>query len=71
MEIPQRRHYTPREAAALLGITTHTLARYAREGRIDVIVFPGGHHRRYPIQGVEAFLERHTQRYVDEPVESS
>jgi excisionase family DNA binding protein len=44
---------TPREAAALLGVRTTTLARWAREGRLTPLRTPGG-HRRYPRSAVMA-----------------
>ena len=36
----------PAEAAALLGVRTSTIARWAREGRLAATATPGG-HRRY------------------------
>jgi excisionase family DNA binding protein len=38
---------TPREAAALLGVRTTTLARWARDGLIKPAVHTPGGHRRY------------------------
>lgn len=37
---------TPREVAQLFGVRTTTIARWAREGRLDPVRTPGG-HRRY------------------------
>jgi excisionase family DNA binding protein len=36
---------SPGEAAARLGVTVKTLARWARERRLPFIVTPGGHRR--------------------------
>lgn len=36
----------PGEAAAMLGVNRQTLQRWAREGRVPVVVSPGG-RRRY------------------------
>jgi excisionase family DNA binding protein len=36
----------PREAADLMGVRTTTIARWARMGRLQAVVTPGG-HRRY------------------------
>lgn len=36
----------PGEAASLLGVNRQTLQRWAREGRVPVVVSPGG-RRRY------------------------
>lgn len=38
---------TPREAAALLGVRTSTLAHWARDGLIKPAVHTPGGHRRY------------------------
>ncbi|GAA4513557.1 hypothetical protein GCM10023191_080830 [Actinoallomurus oryzae] len=38
---------TPREAAALLGVRTTTLARWARDGLLKPAVHTPGGHRRY------------------------
>jgi excisionase family DNA binding protein len=47
---------TPREVAGLFGVRTTTIARWAREGKIDPIRTPGG-HRRYRSADVRALLE--------------
>jgi len=39
------RWVTPKEAAALLGISTRSLVRYKEQGLIRYIVLPGGHYR--------------------------
>ena len=46
---------SPREAAALLGITPDTLRRWEREGRIQAEWTPGG-QRRYREADVKALL---------------
>lgn len=46
---------TPREAAALLGVRTATLARWAREGRLRPLHTPGG-HRRYSREEAERII---------------
>lgn len=45
----------PSEAASLLGVTTKTLGRWARAGRLEAVVTPGG-HRRYRRHVIEALL---------------
>jgi excisionase family DNA binding protein len=47
---------TPREVARLFGVRTTTIARWAREGRLDPIRTPGG-HRRYSRANVRTALE--------------
>lgn len=42
----------PREAAAMLGISPKTLARWADEGRLPCLVTLGG-HRRFSRQAIE------------------
>lgn len=46
---------SPEEAARLLGISTRTLARYAREHRIRAVMLPSG-HRRYRTADIQALL---------------
>jgi excisionase family DNA binding protein len=46
---------TPREVAELFGVRTTTIARWARDGRLDPIRTPGG-HRRYSRASVRAVL---------------
>jgi excisionase family DNA binding protein len=46
----------PREVAALLGVRTATIARWARQGRLSPLLTPGG-HRRYTRAGVRAVLD--------------
>jgi len=36
---------TPGEVAALAGVDTATVARWARTGRLPAVRTPGGHHR--------------------------
>lgn len=38
---------TPREASAMFGVCTKTLARWDSEGKIRAIRTPGGHRRYY------------------------
>ncbi|MGI5233772.1 helix-turn-helix domain-containing protein [Actinoallomurus sp. CA-142502] len=45
----------PKEAADVLGITTTTLARFAREGRIDSAFKTPGGHRRYSLENLRCF----------------
>ena len=52
---------SPREAAALLGITPDTLRRWEREGRIQAEWTPGG-QRRYREADVKALLGTATPR---------
>lgn len=47
--------YTPSEAAELFAVSTKTVARWAEEGKIRVVVTPGG-HRRYPKADLDAIL---------------
>ena len=46
---------TPREVAELFGVRTTTIARWARDGRLDPILTPGG-HRRYSRADVQALI---------------
>jgi excisionase family DNA binding protein len=46
---------TPREVAELFGVRTTTIARWAREGRLDPFRTPGG-HRRYRRSSVRALI---------------
>ena len=48
----QAKDYTPAQAAAVLGVSTTTLARWADTGRLPATRTLGG-HRRYPRQVVE------------------
>jgi excisionase family DNA binding protein len=47
---------TPKQAAAGLGITTETLRRWTRTGRINAYLTPGG-HRRYLEEDVARVLD--------------
>lgn len=38
---------TPREASAMFGVSTKTLARWDAEGKIRSLRTPGGHRRYY------------------------
>ena len=46
---------TPREVAAMFGVRTTTIARWAREGRFAPLLTPGG-HRRYRLGDVREVL---------------
>lgn len=46
---------TPREVATLFGVRTTTIARWAREEKLDPLRTPGG-HRRYSRADVRAVL---------------
>jgi len=45
----------PREVAEIFGVRPTTIARWAREGRIEPVHTPGG-HRRYPRTAVRRLL---------------
>lgn len=49
----------PREVAALLGVTTQTVGRWAEAGRIPSRRLPSG-HRRYAAADVRALVEAST-----------
>ncbi|GAA4514088.1 hypothetical protein GCM10023191_082130 [Actinoallomurus oryzae] len=51
---------TPREAAALLGVRTTTIARWARDGLLKAAVHTPGGHRRYRRGEVLAMREANT-----------
>ncbi|GLY81169.1 hypothetical protein Airi01_094360 [Actinoallomurus iriomotensis] len=58
---------TPREAAALLGVRTTTLARWARDGIIKPAVHTPGGHRRYRRGEVLTLrTDNTTERRIDE-----
>jgi excisionase family DNA binding protein len=58
---------TPREAAALLGVRTTTLARWARDGIIKPAVHTPGGHRRYRRGDVLTLRTTNTaERRIDE-----
>lgn len=46
-----RRLMSRREVAALFGVSPHTIYRWAREGRLPVLMTLGG-RRRYPAEEV-------------------
>jgi excisionase family DNA binding protein len=50
---------TPREAADLLGVTTNTVARWARAGMIHALRLPGG-SRRYSRAELTACMLAHS-----------
>ena len=45
-------YITPQEANRRFGYHTKTLGRWARDGKIDFIISPGGHYR-YSVEGLE------------------
>jgi excisionase family DNA binding protein len=57
---------TPREVAEIFGVRTTTIARWAREGRLDPLRTPGG-HRRYSWDTVIRLLAQGTTSEKDEP----
>ncbi|GAA3702486.1 developmental transcriptional regulator BldC [Nonomuraea antimicrobica] len=46
----------PRVVAVLCGVTPHTVARWARSGRLQAVPTAGG-HRRYRTSDVQALLD--------------
>jgi excisionase family DNA binding protein len=48
---------TPREAAEKFGVRVTTIARWAREGRLNPVRTPGG-HRRYALSDLRRYLDR-------------
>lgn len=55
---------TPAQVALLLNVDVQTVARWAREGKIDAVRTPGG-HRRYRRSDVEAMLKASTPRHTE------
>jgi excisionase family DNA binding protein len=51
----------PREVAAIFGVRTATLARWARDGRLTPLRTPGG-HRRYSRAAVRDVLAADADR---------
>jgi excisionase family DNA binding protein len=49
----------PREVAALFGVRTATIARWAREGKLTPLRTPGG-HRRYSRADIRRLLADET-----------
>lgn len=58
-----RRLFSRREVAAIFGVSPHTVYRWAREGRLPVLMTLGG-RRRYPAEEIvrlaalQGFVER-------------
>lgn len=50
------RYVTSGEAADVLGLSPHSLGRYARDGRIPSLRTPGGHYR-FQIEAVRQALK--------------
>lgn len=46
---------TPREAAAIAGVTPRTVYRYGTDGRVTFVTLPSG-HRRYHRGSVQALI---------------
>jgi excisionase family DNA binding protein len=63
-----KRLLKPKEAAAVLGVSTKTLARWEAEGRIEVIKTYGG-HRRYRGDDVKRLAEQMRPQEVPNEVE--
>lgn len=53
---PDPTFLTPREVAQLFGVRTTTIARWARAGRLQATLTPGG-HRRYRRADVQELLD--------------
>jgi excisionase family DNA binding protein len=51
---------TPREVAEIFGVRTTTIARWARQGRLNPLRTPGG-HRRYSREEISGVLEEDTE----------
>jgi excisionase family DNA binding protein len=49
---------TSSEVAAMFGVDTETVSRWARAGKLTSIRTPGGRHRRYDEAEVRALLAR-------------
>jgi excisionase family DNA binding protein len=64
--LPAERLLTPQEAAAILGVSTKTLARREAEGRIEAVKTPGG-HRRYREDDVKGLAEAQKQSAAGDP----
>lgn len=54
--ITEEKMLTPGEVAAMFGVNSQTLARWARTGKVPSIKTPGG-HRRYREAEIRALLE--------------
>jgi excisionase family DNA binding protein len=55
----------PREVAALFGVRPTTIARWAREGKLDPLYTPGG-HRRYSRASLRGLLGQETPEQTAE-----
>lgn len=51
----------PREVAPMFGVTTKTVRRWVRQGKIPCIKTPGGHHR-FPKEQIEAMVRESGER---------
>ena len=61
---------TTREVAKILGVGTTSIKRWADSGLLRCVKTPGG-HRRFPREGVDAFLERGQSEQAYDPRQSS
>jgi excisionase family DNA binding protein len=59
---------TPREVANIFGVRAATVARWAREGRLDHMLTPGG-HRRYRLAAVRELIQMTESELGPENVE--
>lgn len=55
-ESQARRLFSRREVAAIFGVSPHTVYRWAREGRLPVLMTLGG-RRRYPAEEIVRLAE--------------
>jgi excisionase family DNA binding protein len=57
---------TPREVAQIFGVRTTTIARWAREGRLEFRRTPGG-HRRYTASAIRRLMTEIAAENTDSP----
>jgi excisionase family DNA binding protein len=67
MTRPAEQLLTPGEVAALFGVDPKTVTRWAKAGRLDPVVTPGG-HRRCPETKVLALLAGPSPQPGDETI---
>ena len=51
-------------AADIIGVTTQTMARYEKEGKLIPAHRTAGGHRRYTLRQIEEFIAAHRSRRV-------